>query len=171
MKRHQRTAKTGQPAKPNHAGQSGPLAKPDPAAKLRLRPQPPAGRQRTARQEHGRQAEERALAHLRQHGLVLIARNFHSRFGELDLIMRQAEVLVFVEVRARRSSGFASPADSIDRHKQRRLALAASNFLRARPRYAQLPSRFDVVCVIGADSAATLQWIPNAFLLEDCSDF
>lgn len=136
-----------------------------------MRPQPESGRRRTARQEQGHWAEERALAHLRRHGLFLVARNFRCRFGELDLIMRQAEMLVFVEVRARRKAGFASPADSIDGHKQRRLAMAAALFLRRRPRYAQLRSRFDVVCVIGGNSAATLQWIPNAFLLEDCSDF
>ena len=137
--------------------------------KARLRPK--ARPQRTTRQEQGSWAEDRALAHLRRHGLSLIARNFHSRFGEIDLIMRQGEVLVFVEVRARRNAGFASPAQSIDEPKQRRLALAASNFLQVRPRYAQLRSRFDAVCVTGANSKATLQWITNAFMLPECLDF
>jgi putative endonuclease len=60
--------------------------------------------------ESGRQAEDRALAYLQTQGLVLITRNFRSRRGEIDLVMRDAATLVFVEVRKRRSQRFGGAA-------------------------------------------------------------
>ena len=111
------------------------------------------------RQLLGKFAEGRAEAHLKAHGLRLVARNVRSRFGEIDLIMRDAEVLVFVEVRSRSRSDFGSAADSITPAKQRRIVLAAREYLARQP--AHLHCRFDVVTLDGKRNIPV--WIRNAF--------
>ena len=102
-----------------------------------------------------------ALAHLRAHGLVLLARNYRTPGrggGEVDLVMRDADgTLVFVEVRQRASRGFGGAAASIGITKQRRIVFAARHYLlrlRQPP-----PCRFDVVAV----EAGAVQWLRAAF--------
>jgi putative endonuclease len=103
--------------------------------------------------ESGRQAEDRALAYLQSQGLVLIKRNFRSRRGEIDLIMREASTLVFVEVRQRKDQRFGGAAASITATKQARLWHSAQVFLQ---RFASLPAcRFDAVCIDGT----SLTWL------------
>lgn len=105
----------------------------------------------------GREAEDRACAWLRERGLKLLERNFRCRGGEIDLIMRDGDTLVFVEVRYRRNDRFGGSAVTVDRRKQMRLIAAAHTFLQRSGQRA--PCRFDVVAVTGAD----LDWIPDAF--------
>jgi putative endonuclease len=95
-----------------------------------------------------------------RHGMRLLARNHRCRFGELDLVMHTESVLVFVEVRFRRSSRFGSPAETIDSRKQRRLIAAAGHYLQKHP--SSLPCRFDVVAISGHDD---IHWIQNAFTI------
>lgn len=109
------------------------------------------------RQSTGRAAEDRACAHLMRQGLTLIERNFRCKGGEIDLIMRENEVLVFVEVRQRANARHGGAAASVTSSKQTRLILAAHNFLQ---RYAMPPPcRFDVIAI----DADRLQWLQNAF--------
>lgn len=105
----------------------------------------------------GRHAEDRALAYLQAQGLILIKRNFRSCRGEIDLIMRDAATLVFVEVRQRRSRQFGGAAASISRLKQARLWHSAQIFLQKYP----TPSacRFDAVCIDGE----ALTWLRHIF--------
>lgn len=112
---------------------------------------------RTARQR-GNEAEELALAHLRDHGLRLLARNWRIRAGELDLIMEQAQTVVFVEVRYRGSSAWSDGAASVDTRKQQRLIHAAQAWLQHHG--ADRPCRFDVISV---SSGNNIEWIVNAF--------
>jgi putative endonuclease len=115
-------------------------------------------------QATGQAAENRALAHLQQHGLVLVERNYRvaagprSRGGEIDLIMRERDgTLVFVEVRARAGAAFGGAAASIGASKQRSLVFAAQHYL---ARFAALPAcRFDVVAIDGE----RLEWLKGAF--------
>jgi putative endonuclease len=112
----------------------------------------------------GDAAEALALRHLLGQGLTLVRRNYRvargprARGGEVDLIMRASDgTLVFVEVRARRSSGHGGAAASVVGPKQRRILYAAQHFLlglRAMP-----PCRFDVVAIDGD----AVQWLPAAF--------
>ena len=111
----------------------------------------------------GQAAEDRALDHLQARGLAPLARNFHCRGGELDLVMLDGGTLVFVEVRSRRSERYGSAAASITPRKQARLTLAARYFLARHPQHAARPCRFDVVTVTGTPAAGRLNWIPNAF--------
>ncbi|MCB1770374.1 MAG: YraN family protein, partial [Candidatus Competibacteraceae bacterium] len=77
----------------------------------------------------GAVAEDLALGYLQEQGLALVTRNFRCRTGELDLIMRDGEYLVFVEVRSRRYARYGTPAESVTRTKQQKLLRAAAFYL------------------------------------------
>lgn len=116
---------------------------------------------KTTAQQRGQQGEDAALAYLQQQGLVCETRNYRCRGGEIDLVMRagkaDAATLVFVEVRVRKNAQHGSAAESVDRHKQRRLIVAAKHFLLTQT---PLPAcRFDVVALDGGQ----IEWIKNAF--------
>jgi putative endonuclease len=107
----------------------------------------------------GALAEHQAAQYLQQHGLELLAQNYRCRFGEIDLIMQDGKVLVFVEVRLRHRADFGGAAASIDQRKQQRIVLAAQHYLttlRHTP-----PCRFDAVLVDGTEHK--MQWLKNAF--------
>jgi putative endonuclease len=108
--------------------------------------------------------EARALAHLLGQGLALVQRNYrvargpHARGGEVDLIMRERDgTLVFVEVRARRSTSFGGAAASVSATKQRSLVLAAQYFVNRLP--TMPPCRFDVIAIDGD----RIEWLRGAF--------
>nr|WVJ83824.1 YraN family protein [Xanthomonas campestris pv. campestris] len=119
-----------------------------------------------ARQQRGAAVEAAARAQLEQAGLRLVAGNANYRGGELDLVMRDGPMLVFVEVRYRRGARFGGGAASVDFRKRRKLVLAAQLFLAAHPALAALPCRFDVVEASG--EPPLLHWIRGAFRLDDC---
>lgn len=97
------------------------------------------------RQQIGRDAEQRALSYLIQKGLKLINRNYHCRFGEIDLIMQDKEQLVFIEVRSRRHRHWGGAGLSVDFRKQKKLIKTASYFL-SQQKSSNLPvCRFDVI--------------------------
>jgi putative endonuclease len=107
----------------------------------------------------GKLFETRALRYLQQHGMILVARNIRYRVGEIDLIMQDAaNVLVFVEVRARAKSCFGGALASIDTAKRSRLRAAAQWYLSATG-HVSLVCRFDVVAFEGA----RIIWLIDAF--------
>lgn len=111
----------------------------------------------------GTAAEDLALCYLEARGLTLVMRNFRCRTGELDLIMRDGEQLVFVEVRSRRHARYGTPAESVTRTKQQRLLRAAMLYLQRHHR--NPPCRFDVVAILQAEGEPQVEWIPDAFQL------
>lgn len=113
----------------------------------------------------GAHFEQLALAHMERAGLTLVERNFRTRFGELDLIMRDADTLVFAEVRYRRDARYGGAAASVGAAKRGRLIRAASGFLQSHPRLAALPCRFDVLAFDGTADAPTCEWRRAAFEL------
>lgn len=115
------------------------------------------------RSANGRQAEQQALRYLEARGLRLLERNFRSRHGEIDLIMRETDFLVFIEVRYRRSRAYGGAAASVDRNKQARLVSTALYYLQCHPGSAQQPTRFDVVALTPRDGATDIEWIRDAF--------
>ncbi len=119
-----------------------------------------------ARQQRGAAVEALARALLEQAGLRLVVANANYRGGELDLVMRDGQALVFVEVRYRRDNRFGGGAASVDRRKRRKLVLAAQVFLAYPPALASLPCRFDVVEASG--EPPVLNWIRDAFRADDC---
>ncbi len=105
----------------------------------------------------GASAEQAAADYLVRQGLKLVARNFRCRGGEIDLIMRDGETLVFVEVRSRARADFGGAAASITATKQARIILAARHYLAQHS--VDAPCRFDAVLL----QAGQLQWLPAAF--------
>ena len=114
----------------------------------------------------GARAEQAAFSYLIDRGLRPVARNFGSRGGEIDLIMLDADCLVFIEVRCRRSTAFTEPANTVDRHKQRRIIRTAALFNTRNRRYAAHTMRFDVVAV-EATRPPVVHWIRDAFRPDD----
>ncbi|MDF1759989.1 MAG: YraN family protein [Coxiellaceae bacterium] len=110
-------------------------------------------------QRIGSIAEQAALNHLRRHGLRLFKRNFRSRYGEIDLIMQHKTVLVFVEVRYRRSQDYGGSILSITELKQQRIIRTAQYYLFKQRQFQHWPCRFDVV---GFDKSK-ITWIKHAF--------
>lgn len=123
--------------------------------------------ERTLAQETGARAETAARAFLESHGLRFVAANAASRPGELDLVMRDGDVLVFVEVRYRASDRFGGALASVDRAKQRRLVRAAEAFLASHRALRALRCRFDVIAAQGNPGAPRLQWVRDAFRADD----
>lgn len=115
--------------------------------------------------EQGEATEKLAAQYLKEQGLKLLDKNFHSRFGELDLVMLDNENLVFVEVRYRRSNNFGSGAETITASKQSKLMKTASVYLQQHAKMNQYPARFDVVSISGSVETGKLEfnWIENAF--------
>jgi len=109
---------------------------------------------------HGAQAEQLAAQYLQQQGLKLIAQNYRSRFGEIDLIMHDGTTVVFIEVRLRRNAGFGGAAASIDARKQKRIISTAQQYLAGLARVP--PCRFDAVLLDDAREG-NMQWLKNAF--------
>lgn len=110
----------------------------------------------------GQEMEERACGFLQSHGLDLIERNYRTRRGEIDLVMRDGGQLVFVEVRFRASQRFGGALASVDGRKQARLIAAARHYMLARNYQGQ--ARFDVVALEGTEQ---VQWIRDAFGVVD----
>lgn len=111
----------------------------------------------------GQHYEDIASTRLQAAGLRLIERNANSRHGEIDLIMRDGETLVFVEVRYRRSARSGDGLDSVGPSKRTKLIRAASLWLAAHPEHARRASRFDVVALTGASDSPSLEWVKSAF--------
>jgi putative endonuclease len=106
----------------------------------------------------GADKERLARAYLEDQGLRLVASNYRCRRGEIDLVMRDASTLVFVEVRFRASDRFGGAAASVGPAKQMRLTAAASHFLQRKS--LNLPCRFDVIAIGAGDR---IDWIQDAF--------
>jgi putative endonuclease len=104
----------------------------------------------------GAAAEGLAASFLVARGLVIIQRNYRCRGGEIDLIARDGETLVFVEVRLRRNRAFGTAAESITAAKRRRLRLAARHYLARLGR--EPPCRFDAV-LLDALATENIEWL------------
>lgn len=112
----------------------------------------------------GNAIEQFACRYLQDRGLKPVARNYRCRIGEIDLVMRDDDCLVFIEVRYRSANAFSSAALTVDRRKQNKLLRTAEMFLATRPALAGRRARFDVVGVdAGPDGHQAVEWIRDAF--------
>ncbi len=114
----------------------------------------------------GADFERRACRELERAGLKLLAQNFNTRHGELDLVMRHQDTIVFVEVRYRVRAGHGDAIASVTRTKQEKLIRTAQLWLAAHPQHAQRPCRFDVVSYDGPAEQARMRWLRGAFEVE-----
>lgn len=107
--------------------------------------------------------EEEAQRVLKKNGYRILDRNFRARFGEIDIVAMDNGVIVFVEVRTKKAgSMFGRPGESIDMGKQRRITLAAEEYLTSRGK-ADHPARFDVVSVEVDGGVFKAELIKDAF--------
>jgi len=110
----------------------------------------------------GRRGEDLAAEHLTGRGFRLIERNVRTPYGEIDLVMLDGRVVVFVEVKARTSQAFGRPGEAVGPVKRRHLSKAALSYL-ARRGWHDRRARFDVVAVIMDGAEARLDHLADAF--------
>jgi putative endonuclease len=123
----------------------------------------------TAKMVLGERGEKHAARYLRRHSYKILVKRFKTRAGEIDIVCRHKDWLVFVEVKTRKSMDFGAPSEAVDREKQRHMSRAALDYLRllGNPR---VHFRFDIVEVImrdGARKPADIRLIQNAFDLSE----
>lgn len=115
------------------------------------------------RKHTGQDAERRAERWLGRQGLTLLQRNARCRLGEIDLVMRDGDQIVFVEVRQRRGQGHGGAAASVDWRKQQKLILTARYLLGCHPQWSRHPCRFDVIAFEGDSETTPPMWYKDAF--------
>lgn len=116
------------------------------------------------RQVRGRHGEQVAEEFLCTQGYTILARNYRVSFGEIDLIVQDRQVLVFVEVRTQGGDQFGDPLESVKMRKQRQIAKAALHYL-TKNGLMDREARFDVVGIRWEDEQARITHIKNAFEL------
>lgn len=117
------------------------------------------GRSTARTHQIGERAEVQAKHYLQEQGLSIVAENWHCPYGEIDLIAQQDDMLIFVEVRKRRSMHYGGAAASVTPAKQRKLLLTAQAYLAQHDPQGRLAARFDVLAYTGS----AVQWIQDAF--------
>lgn len=112
--------------------------------------------------------ENQAKNYLVEHGLALLQQNYHCRFGEIDLIMLQQEVLCFIEVKYRNSMAYGGAASSISTQKQKKIVKTALFFIIENEKFKQRSIRFDALLIQqqADNKSADIDWIQNAFYAE-----
>ena len=113
-------------------------------------------------QQYGKIGESLAVYHLKEKGYRILEQNHRNKLGEIDIIARDGESLVFVEVKSRRSDRFGSPKWAVTPAKQRKISMAALTYLKATGQL-QAKARFDVVIVMGRPQNPCFEIIKNAF--------
>jgi putative endonuclease len=107
-------------------------------------------------------SEQQACNFLEKKGLKLVAQNYHCSFGEIDLIMQENDLLVFIEVRLRTHKEYGNALESIDSRKQQKLLKSAMHYLQKHHLLDEVDCRFDVI----GFSNNTIEWIKDAFSYE-----
>ena len=110
----------------------------------------------------GQHGEQRAAQFLQSLGYTIVDRNYRCPRGEIDLVARDKETIVFVEVRTHRSQEFGNPLASVNKRKQRQIAMTALHYL-SRFQLHDHAARFDVIGIMGEGDSAQLTHIKEAF--------
>ena len=113
--------------------------------------------------ETGHDAEDMACHYLLEQGLKTLCRNYRCPRGEIDAIMEDNNIIVFVEVRYRKHTRFGSGAETVTHAKQSKLIATALHYLQKHPKYSNRPSRFDVISISHHSQQAKIDWIQDAF--------
>jgi putative endonuclease len=122
----------------------------------------PVSELRRSAYRRGRWAEDAALAYMQDRGLKLLQRNYRTRFGEIDLIMTDADILVLVEVRYRARNDFATAIESIDRAKCERILRSGEHYLQQRHK-ADIQCRLDAVIITGSEGSHDIEWLKHVY--------
>ncbi len=117
-----------------------------------------------SRQILGKKGESLARRHLERMGYRILERNYRNRLGEIDLIARDNETLVFVEVKTRRSGSYGSPRLAITAQKRKKLSITALAYLKHTGQI-NCKARFDVVLINAGGPTPEIETLQNAFPL------
>ena len=115
-------------------------------------------------QQFGQRSERLAVAYLKLKGYRILETNYRSRAGEIDIIAQDKGTLVFIEVKARRTSRFGNPKAAVTPAKQRKISMAALDYLKPSGR-TDRRARFDVVAIDTASGKTDIEVVQNAFTL------
>ena len=113
--------------------------------------------------QRGRLEEDRAFNYLKRQGLKPLTRNYKTPVGEIDIIMMDREVTVFIEVRARSKNTRMDSIETINQKKCKRIIQASNHYLQKTKRLDKDICRFDLILICGPLESAEIQWIKNAF--------
>jgi putative endonuclease len=117
---------------------------------------------KSERRRSGDEAEQLVVEQLEREGWLIRDRNITYRLGELDVVAEKGEVLAFVEVRMRASTVWGDPSATVSRAKQRKVVLAAMQYVQQRRLHNRI-IRFDVASVVGRGPDGHVELIPHAF--------
>ena len=112
--------------------------------------------------EFGKRGEERAATYLESKGFTILERNYRQPSGEIDLIARDGETLVFIEVKTRRSGSHGHPLEAVNARKQQQVCRTALHYL-ARNNLMETTIRFDVVALLGSTENPEISHVAGAF--------
>lgn len=115
-------------------------------------------------QQFGKRSERLAVEYLKRKGYRILETNYRSSAGEIDIIAREKKTIVFVEVKARSSRRFGSPKAAVTPAKQRKISMAALEYLKRTDRTGA-SARFDVVAIDTAAGLPAIEVVKNAFAL------
>ena len=110
--------------------------------------------------------EAQAMSYLCEQGLSLIEQNYHSRFGEIDLIMRDQDTVCFVEVKYRKNMSFGGAMNAIPYQKQQKIIKTAQIFISENRKFSRQAIRFDALMLQQGGEDISIDWIQNAFYAE-----
>ena len=116
------------------------------------------------RQQFGKESETLAVRYLKKNGYKILEQNYRNKIGEIDIIAKKKGVLVFVEVKARKTHGFGNPKWAVTSKKQRKISMVALYYLKA-TKQTHVKARFDVVALSSAKDNLQIEIIKNAFEL------
>lgn len=116
------------------------------------------------KQKFGKFGEDLVARRLKKSGYQVLCRNYRTRFGEIDIIAKDADTVVFVEVKSRRTATYGNPKYSITRAKQEKISKTALYYLKTNDLF-NCRARFDVVIVITGQGEPSIEIIKNAFEL------
>lgn len=120
-----------------------------------------------AEQETGPRGEDIAVSFLEKQGYRILVRNYRQRFGEIDIVAEDGNVLVFIEVKTRKNNRYGSPFEAVDTRKQRKLSIMAQDYI-GRNKMEDRDARFDVVAVLlKKDSCSEVELIRDAFDFQE----
>jgi putative endonuclease len=114
----------------------------------------------------GTEGEQIALSFIKNRGYTILAKNYRSPVGEIDIIARKKDLVSFIEVKTRQSSHFGHPEEAVQRKKMRRIIRTAQHYLVVHNLYDKVEIRFDVLSLVKKDTTFTVEYFENAFREE-----
>lgn len=119
---------------------------------------------RNSRQKFGEKSESIAASYLKKKGYKIIEKNYRTKLGEIDIIAKDKDTMVFIEVKARRSGQFGNPKWAVTLNKQRKISMVALQYLKTNGQ-SNVKARFDVVSIISSHDNPNIEIVKNAFEL------